>query len=30
MTKLFGSTNCKINKDKNGKNVPPLEITEVD
>ena len=27
--KLLGSTNSKINKDKNGKNVPHLEITEV-
>ena len=27
--KLLGSTNRKINKDKNGKNVPYLEITEV-
>ena len=28
-TKLLGSTKSKINKDKNGKNVPYLEITEV-
>ena len=27
--KLLGSTKSKINKDKNGKNVPLLEITEV-
>ena len=27
--KLFGSTKSKITKDKNGKNVPHLEITEV-
>ena len=27
--KLLGSTTSKINKDKNGKNVPHLEITEV-
>ena len=27
--KLLGSTKCTINKDKNGKNVPHLEITEV-
>ena len=27
--KLLGSTNSKITKDKNGKNVPYLEITEV-
>ena len=27
--KLFGSTTNKITKDKNGKNVPHLEITEV-
>ena len=26
---LLGSTKSKINKDKNGENVPPLEITEV-
>ena len=26
--KLLGRTNCKITKDKNGKNVPYLEITE--
>ena len=26
---LFGSTKSKISKDKNGENVPPLEITEV-
>ena len=28
-TKLLGSTKSKINKDKNCKNVPYLEITEV-
>ena len=27
--KLFGSTKNKITKDKNGENVPHLEITEV-
>ena len=27
--KLLGSTDNKITKDKNGKNVPHLEITEV-
>ena len=27
--KLLGSTKTKINKDKNGENVPHLEITEV-
>ena len=27
--KLIGSTNSKITKDKNGENVPYLEITEV-
>ena len=27
--KLFGSTENKITKDKNGENVPHLEITEV-
>ena len=27
--KLLGSTKNKINKDKNGKNMPHLEITEV-
>ena len=27
--KLFGSTESKISKDKNGENVPHLEITEV-
>ena len=27
--KLYGSTKSKITKDKNGKNVPHLEITEV-
>ena len=27
--KLLGSTKNKITKDKNGENVPPLEITEV-
>ena len=27
--KFFGSIKGKINKDKNGENVPPLEITEV-
>ena len=27
--KLLGSTKSKINKDKNGKNVPHLEVTEV-
>ena len=27
--KLFGSTDNKINRDKNGENVPHLEITEV-
>ena len=27
--KLFGSTKSKITKDKNGKNVPNLEIIEV-
>ena len=27
--KLLGSTENKIIKDKNGENVPPLEITEV-
>ena len=26
---LFGSTKSKITKDKNGENVPHLEITEV-
>ena len=29
MTKLFGSAENKINKDKNGENVPHFEITEV-
>ena len=29
MIKLFGSTKSKINKDKNDKNAPHLEITEV-
>ena len=29
MTKLLGSTKSKITKDKNGGNVPHLEITEV-
>ena len=29
MMKLSGSTKSKINKDKNGENVPHLEITEV-
>ena len=28
-TKLLGSTKTKVTKDKNGKNVPHLEITEV-
>ena len=28
-TKLFGSTKSKITNDKNGENVPHLEITEV-
>ena len=27
--KLLGSTKNKINRDKNGENVPQLEITEV-
>ena len=27
--KLFGSTKSKIAKDKNGENVPYLEITEI-
>ena len=27
--KLLGSTKSKIKKDKNGKNIPDLEITEV-
>ena len=27
--KLLGSTENKINKDKNGENIPHLEITEV-
>ena len=27
--KLFGSTKSKINKDKNGENMPHLKITEV-
>ena len=27
--KLFGSTKSKVNKYKNGENVPHLEITEV-
>ena len=27
--KLLGSTECKITKDKNGENVPHLEITKV-
>ena len=27
--KLLGSTKNKLTKDKNGENVPPLEITEV-
>ena len=27
--KLFGSTKSKITKDKNGENVPQLDITEV-
>ena len=27
--KLFGSTESKITKDKNGENVPPLEITKL-
>ena len=27
--KLLGSTKSKINKDKNGKNVPDLEIVKV-
>ena len=27
--KLFGSTKNEITKDKNGENVPPLEMTEV-
>ena len=27
--KLFGSTKSKITKDKNGENIPYLEITEV-
>ena len=26
---LFGSTKSKITKDKNGENVPHLEITEI-
>ena len=29
MMKLLGSTNNEITKDKNGENVPLLEITEV-
>ena len=29
MWKLCGSTENKINEDKNGENVPHLEITEV-
>ena len=29
MIKLFGSTKSKMAKDKNGGNVPHLEITEV-
>ena len=29
ITKLFGSTKSKIAEDKNGENVPHLEITEV-
>ena len=29
MMKLFGSTKSNITKDKNGENVPRLEITEV-
>ena len=29
MMKLLGSTNNEITKDKNGENVPHLEITEV-
>ena len=28
--KLLWSTKSKITKDKNGENVPPLEITEVE
>ena len=27
--KLLGSTKSKITKDKNGENVPPIDITEV-
>ena len=27
--KLLGSTRCELTKDKNGKNVPHLEISEV-
>ena len=27
--KLLGSTKCKITKDRNGENVPHLEVTEV-
>ena len=27
--KLFGSTKNKITKDKNGKNLPNLEVTEI-
>ena len=27
--KLLGSTKCELTKDKNGKNVPHLEISEV-
>ena len=27
--KVFGSTKNKVTKDKNGKNLPDLEITEV-
>ena len=29
MMKILGSTKNKITKDKNGKNVPHLEITEI-
>ena len=29
ITKLLESTNSKVNKDKNGENVPHLEITKV-
>ena len=29
MSKLLASTKCKITKDKNGENVPHLEISEV-